>query len=306
MPFGHDASLDAAFSAGAGLALFDAALATRPHISGVLRQRLALRAGVACAAMMRMREDERALRDAQHFIKAGADPGPAGRLHRLWRLFAARRARIDGKALRAAADLLGLDAPASIQSVDLDRLVAALDSVAKDHPNPIVAAALSGSATLQALPNAARGEAEILALWVADLALANRLGWDRPVPLIAASILHPSLRAKSSRKRPQPDDQDWLSSCAKAYARASAEAYDLASDLARRSAKLRLAALSLRAKGAGRAVELLLTDDVVAPAMAAMAAGLSDRASRRLFDRLIELGAVRELSGRPSFRLYGL
>ena len=47
-------------------------------------------------------------------------------------------------------------------------------------------------------------------------------------------------------------------------------------------------------------------EEEVVPARAARAAGLSDRASRRLFERLVELYAVRELSGRSSFRLYGL
>jgi hypothetical protein len=51
---------------------------------------------------------------------------------------------------------------------------------------------------------------------------------------------------------------------------------------------------------------MLLQDDCVSPARAAKWAKLSDRGARRLFDRLIELGAVRELTGRANFRLYGL
>jgi len=62
----------------------------------------------------------------------------------------------------------------------------------------------------------------------------------------------------------------------------------------------------LRAKKASRVVDLLLADDCVSPALAAKVAGLFDRAARRVFDRLMALGAVRELSGRPNFRLYGL
>jgi DNA-binding IclR family transcriptional regulator len=62
----------------------------------------------------------------------------------------------------------------------------------------------------------------------------------------------------------------------------------------------------LRAKGARRVIDMLLADDAVTPAAAARRASLSDRAARRLFDRLVNLGALRELSGRDNFRIYGL
>ncbi|MGY3413105.1 hypothetical protein ACVWZV_009271 [Bradyrhizobium sp. GM5.1] len=50
-------------------------------------------------------------------------------------------------------------------------------------------------------------------------------------------------------------------------------------------------------------VAILLMEDAQ-PAGAGKTA--SDRSMRRLFDRLVALGAVRELTGRTAFRLYGL
>ena len=58
----------------------------------------------------------------------------------------------------------------------------------------------------------------------------------------------------------------------------------------------------LRARGADRAVALFLARNALAPSAGLM----SDRAARGLCDRLVELGALRELTGRLSFRLYGL
>ena len=76
----------------------------------------------------------------------------------------------------------------------------------------------------------------------------------------------------------------------------------LAAELARRAARLNAVAPKLRAKGAGAAVAMFLCRDAVAPT----ALPLPDRAARRLCDRLVDLGAIRELTGRDTFRLYGV
>jgi hypothetical protein len=80
------------------------------------------------------------------------------------------------------------------------------------------------------------------------------------------------------------------------------EAVRLAADLARRTTRLKAVAPKLRSKGAGAAVEIFLTRDAVAPS----ALPMPDRAARRLCDRLVALGVVRELTGRDTFRLYGV
>ncbi len=98
---------------------------------------------------------------------------------------------------------------------------------------------------------------------------------------------------------PSPDTPEILS-----YARAAVAALDLAHDLSRRAGRLADAAPKLRAKGKTGAIEALLDDDAVSAATPI--AGLSDRARRRLFDRLVSLGAACELTGRPTFRLCGL
>ena len=74
----------------------------------------------------------------------------------------------------------------------------------------------------------------------------------------------------------------------------------------RRSNTLIAVAPKLRSKPAQKIVDLLLAQDCVSPAEAARHAPMTGRAARRLFDRLVVLGAAREFSGRPTFRLYGL
>jgi Protein of unknown function (DUF1403) len=299
-----------AFFAGAGLALFDAILRSgadggEPDFAGCLRQRLALRAAESCATLSRLREDVRALRDAEH-LATGVETSPGGRLHRLFRLCAATSLRLDQATLARA--MGHLDLP----EIDVGSLAQSLSASLRGVPDPLAAAALSSATVMNFCGGASVIDAEILALWSADVALASRLGWPRPVPLLAVVIPQPSLRrgagagAREKASRPRPLDDDWADTVASAYALAAAEAYALASDLSRRAMRLATVAPKLRARGATRVVDMLLADDGVTPSAAAVRVKMSDRAARRLFDRLVFLGAARELTGRDSFRIYGI
>lgn len=134
---------------------------------------------------------------------------------------------------------------------------------------------------------------DVPGLILADAALAQAIGCDHLVPLLAAGLKRADLRKEGD---------DLRLACHRALISSVTEAVRQAADLARRAGHLRAVAPKLRAKGAQDAVGMFLTRDAVAPS----ALPLPDRAARRLCDRLVDLGAVRELTGRDTFRLYGV
>ncbi len=284
------------FAAGAALALLDAALRGNPPASGALRSRLALQSAAASAKILRLNADAAALRDLRFAV---GDPlGPAAALVSLWHDGASRPPSLDPSRISDAAARLDL-------AVDPNGLVAGLKTCVGEG-DPVSAAAKAAALAFAAAPDAPAAASEILALWTFDTVIAIRLHWPRPVPLIAAKILDPTLRFPKAERRPRPGDPTWPNAAAGAIALAAASALDLAADLARRSNPLIAVAPKLRSKTAQKIVDLLLTQDCVSPTEAARRAPMTGRAARRLFDRLVLLGAVRELSGRPTFRLYGL
>lgn len=265
---------DAAFLAGAALAHLHL-VAGQPAVPQALwRARLALAAAEACAGLLGRREGAGALRDALYLLRAGDQPGPAGAILRQWSRAVARPISVAG---------LG----AAIEAVGPEAIGLALDATGG---NPVDRAAAVIEAVLADTPRA-----ETAALILADAVLAKALGWDHVVPLLALA-----LKARDLRLR---DDALRLA-CYRAVGLAAGQAAPLAADLALRAARLRAVVPKLRAKGAGRAVDLFLSRDALAPG--ALVGVMSDRAARRLCDRLVELGVLREVTGRDVFRLYGL
>jgi hypothetical protein len=194
-----------------------------------------------------------------------------------------RSTGLNDRVFEEVAKTFGLNMPDAVADI----LRVAEIAVAEERPP------LRSTADVLAHVRRHHPRAEFLGVWIADAVLARKLGWPIPLPLLASGL--------GRRSFGQGEE---FSGVAIAYARAAAAAVDLHGELARRAATLMATAPRLRAKGAGAVVTALLDDDAVAPA--ARLGGMSDRGMRRLCDRLVTLGAVRELTGRPTFRLYGL
>ena len=263
---------DVAFFSGAALSHLHFVLGRAEVSHAVLRDRLALRAAEACVAFSGRPERAGELRDAVHLLRPGDLPGPAGETYLAWRRVVERSISI--KSLGRA-----------LPTLEPGQIATWLDA---GKGAPVSRAAMALEAVLREAPRA-----EVAGLILADATLAKALGWDHLIPLLAAGLKRADLRKRGD---------DLRLACHRALISSAIEAVRQAADLARRAAHLKAVAPKLRAKGAGDAVEMFLTRDAMAPS----ALPLPDRAARRLCDRLVDLGAVRELTGRDTFRLYGV
>lgn len=286
--------VEGAFMAGSALNALDNLVQAEPEWSAAWRHRLALKAAAACIKLIGRTEDEAALRDAWLLRQHGDAPGPAGNVLVAWRRLAGRSPPPGVEDLQTVAALLGAG-----WSDGLGELIdVARDEVRKAAPAPEVAARIA-AAVMREDP-----KAEILAWWLADCALSWRMGWRHAVPILGFQIHAPLLRSGPEGRRARPDSDAFEHAVFIASALGAAEACRLAADMAAQAERLRAVVPKLRSRAAGDVVGRLLGDDAVSGMLTTK--DLSRWASRRLFDRLVEFDAVRELSGRPTFRIYGL
>lgn len=286
---------DVALVAGAAIGALDAVVRRQERWAGAWRHRLALAAAAATARQGRRVEDEAALRDAVLLTRPGDDVGPAGRMFLAWRRLVARPAQDLLTERNLAAVLLEFgyapkDETASDLAKDL-RQIGATEGPAGTLTHAYAVVERFG------MPRAA-------ALWIADALLAQRLGWQHAVPLLGSETVGAKRSGRRRLSPGTPSTPDQVSMFLGEQARAALRAIDLSAELGRHADRLLAVAPRLRAKASGAVVERLLSEDAIVASE--KIAGMSDRGLRRLFDRLVELGAVRELSGRPTFRVYGL
>jgi Protein of unknown function (DUF1403) len=265
---------DVAFLSGAALGHLHLALSRNEVPQALLRQRLALRSAEACVTHQGRPERAEELRDAIAFLQPGDSPGPAGEVYLCWHRAVERPVSVKAlcRALpEAEADQIArwLDAG---QGAPVRRAAAVFEAVRRDRP---------------------RDDAGALIL--AEAALVHALGWSHVLPLLGLGLKRADLRKTGEELR---------LACHRAITVAAAEAMREAAGLTRRATRLRYIAPTLRAKGADEAAAVFLTRDAIAPT--ALSSLRSNRAARRFCDRLVELGAVRELTGRDTFRLYGV
>lgn len=260
----------------------------------LLANQLALHAATATSKLEGRLAREADIRDAYHLTPPAEARGPDGDLLAFWR--DAARLKLTGRDWNGSLqDLAG-----AAFADDVLRLMAIGGDRTKSR-GPLAGCVAVMRAVLEV-----DDRAERIACILADVVLARALNWKVVLPATAQSITKAMLRDLVA------DGQGADLNVQAGLLISIEDTIRLARDLATRAAALRAVIPKLRAKGSKAAADLFLSEDAIGPSMmlAPMIQGttipMTDRAARRFCDRLVELGVARELTGRPTFRLYGI
>ncbi|MEO1638802.1 MAG: DUF1403 family protein [Pseudomonadota bacterium] len=260
----------------------------------LLANLLALKAATATSKLEGRLVREEDIRDAYHLTPPGEARGPDGDLLAFWR--EAVRLRLNGREWQAGlGSHIGHDAV-----TDVHTWLNAGFARARTH------GPLAGCVSVMRAILEMDDRAERVACLLSDIILARTLGWSALVPITAQFLTKAMMRDLTA------DGQGDELTAQRKILESIEDTVGLARDLASRAVALRAVPPKLRAKGSDAAVTLFLSEDAVAPSskLSPMIQGttipMTDRAARRFCDRLVELGVARELTGRPTFRLYGI
>ncbi|WP_299747957.1 DUF1403 family protein [uncultured Tateyamaria sp.] len=285
-----------AFRSGAALMVLDA-LVSDPRYGvpvKLLANCVALKAAAATSKLQGRMAREGDIRDAFHLTPPGEARGPDGDLLAFWR--EAARMRLTGRDWQVV--LKGF--VGSEFEMDVDVWLQSAVAHSRTH------GPLAGCVAVVRAVLAVDDRAERAACLLSDIVLARCLNWPMILPVSALNLTKAVLRDLVG------DGQGADLVVQQGLLQSTEEAIRLARDLAQRGAALQVVAPKLRAKGSDAAVALFLSEDAVAPStmLSPLIQGtdipMTDRAARRFCDRLMEMGVARELTGRPTFRLYGI
>lgn len=284
-----------AFRCGAACTVLDT-LITSP-IYGVptrlLANRLALKAATSTSKLEGRLALAADIRDAYHLTPSDAARGPDGDLLAFWRDIA--RLRIRGRDWIA-----GVNELAGSNFEDVEDWIGT--GIAMAHAK----GPLAGCVWVMRVVLSANDRSERIACMLSDIVMARALNWTSVIPVSSHGLTKASLRNLVA------DEQDANLEIQSRILKSVEDTITQARELAYSASALRSVAPKLRAKGSDAAVALFLAEDAVAPSsmLAPTIQGTSlrmtDRAARRFCDRLVALGVAQELTGRPTFRLYGI
>jgi len=285
-----------AFRSGAVLAVLDQLASDPSH--GVplklLSYKRALQAATATSKLEGRLAREADIRDAYHLTPPGEARGPDGDTLAFWR--DAARLKLMGRDWHD--DVQGL--VGAVFADDVLRLIAAGADRAKTH-GPLAGCVAVMRAVLEV-----DDRAERIACLLSDVVLARAVNWTSVLPLMAQQLTKTMLRDLVA------DGQGADLKVQAGLLISIEDTTRLARDLASRARLLQAAAPKLRAKGSDAAVALFLSEDAIGPStmlspvIQSTTIPMTDRAARRFCDRLVELGVAQELTGRSTFRLYGI